>query len=129
MPSTLFKMDGTPVPVPYRGLSYTSIRFVEDARNNLGVLIAQPIGRNQEKFDNLEWRGLKLSEWELILRYVKNFYTDVTYYSRMEGKIITRKFYWGDVSDKVWTWQDAGQGLLKPKTFEFCKVNVIDVGA
>lgn len=125
---TLFKIDGVAIPVPYRGLEFPSMRFVSEARNNRGEVISQPIGRQIEKFNNLEWRKLTLSEWETILQYVQNFYSNVTYYSLYTRSIVTRKFYWGDVSYKVLFWQDAGQGLRKPKTFEFCKVNIIDVG-
>lgn len=126
---TLFKINGKSFPVPYRGLTGASSRFVEGLRNNNGVVISQPIGRNIWKHDNLEWRDLKRQEWEDILQEVKDFYSMVTFYSVFDRRIVTRKFYWGDVTDKVLWWEEAGQGLLRPKKYEWCKVNLIDVGS
>lgn len=100
------------------------ITLVNSGRNTLGVVTAQKIGRDQEK-TLMEWNFLSKDEWEEMLQFWdNNFFFNFTYYSRLGGGKITRKFYIGDRSDRPYAIDDSGN----PTAYQDCKANVIDTG-
>ncbi len=99
--------------------------FVNQARNANAVVIAQKIGRDQEKTE-LSWNYLAIDEWERMLRFWNdNFFFNFTYYSRVEGERITRKFYIGDRSDRPFDIDATGVPTV---AYLDCVANVIDTG-
>lgn len=99
--------------------------LVNSARNANAVVTAQKIGRDQEKTE-LSWTFLPKDTWENMLRFWdKNFFFNFTYYSRVEGKRITRKFYIGDRSDRPFALDEDG---FTPVAYVECVANVIDTG-
>ena len=98
--------------------------LVNSGRNADAVVVAQKIGRDQEKTE-LSWNFLEKDEWEKLLKFWdKNFFFNFSYYSRVTGRRITRKFYIGDRSDRPMA-IDAN-GL--PTAYLDCSANVIDTG-
>lgn len=98
--------------------------LVNSARNAQAIVTAQKIGRDQEKTE-MSWNYLEKEEWEKLLRFWDdNFFFNFTYYSRVDGTRITRKFYIGDRSDRPMA-IDAN-GL--PTAYVDCKANVVDTG-
>ena len=88
------------------------------------LVTAQKIGRDQEKTE-MSWNYLEKEEWETLLRFWdQNFFFNFTYYSRVDGVKITRKFYVGDRTDKPFN-VDAN-GI--PTAYRDCTANVIDTG-
>ena len=98
--------------------------LVNSGRNADAVVTAQKIGRDQEK-TSMKWNYLEKDVWEQLLRFWdENFFFNFTYYSRVTGTRITRKFYIGDRQDKPFN-VDA-QGI--PTAYVDCSANVIDTG-
>lgn len=98
--------------------------LVNSGRNANAVVVAQKIGRDQEKTE-MAWNYLEKEEWEKMLRFWdQNFFFNFTYYSRVDGKRITRKFYIGDRSDRPMNIDEDGL----PTAYLDCVANVIDTG-
>lgn len=98
--------------------------LVNSGRNANAVVVAQKIGRDQEKTE-LSWNYLEKDEWEKLLRFWDtNFFFTFTYYSRVEGRKISRKFYIGDRSDRP---KDIDSNGI-PTAYLDCVANVVDTG-
>ena len=98
--------------------------LVNSGRNANAIVTAQKIGRDQEK-TSLNWNFLNKEEWEELLRFWdRNFFFNFTYYSRVQGERITRKFYVGDRKDKPF--DITLDGL--PTAYRECSVNLVDTG-
>jgi len=98
--------------------------LVNSGRNANAIVTAQKIGRDQEK-TSLTWSFLNKDEWEELLRFWdKNFFFSFTYYSRVKGQRITRKFYIGDRKDKPFDIDPDGI----PIAYRDCSANVVDTG-
>lgn len=98
--------------------------MVNSARNASAVVTAQKIGRDQEKTE-LAWTYLSKEEWEKLLRFWdQNFFFNFTYYSRVEGTKITRKFY---ISDRTDNPLDVDSNGI-PTAYVNCTASVVDTG-
>lgn len=98
--------------------------MVNSGRNADAVVVAQKIGRDQEKTE-MKWNYLEKELWEELLRFWDtNFFFLFTYYSRVDGRKITRKFYIGDRSDRPMNITPDGV----PTAYRDCVANVIDTG-
>lgn len=98
--------------------------LVNSGRNASAVVTAQKIGRDQEK-TSMNWNYLPKEDWEKMLRFWdQNFFFNFTYYSRVDGRKITRKFYIGDRSDKPFAIDANGI----PTAYVDCSANVVDTG-
>lgn len=130
-PSTMFTMqalsggDIIHIPNPDQSSAKNLIAtLVNSGRNANAVVVAQKIGRDQEKTE-MSWNYLEKEEWEKMLRFWdKNFFFNFTYYSRVTGERITRKFYIGDRSDRPKSIDLNGI----PTAYLDCTANVIDTG-
>ena len=91
--------------------------LVHSGRNANEVVVAQKT--------ELSWNYLEKDEWEKLLRFWdKNFFFTFTYYSRVEGRKISRKFYIGDRSDRP---KDIDSNGI-PTAYLDCAANVVDTG-
>ena len=98
--------------------------LVNSGRNANAVVTAQKIGRDQEK-TSMSWNYLEKDEWEKLLRFWDvNFFFNFTYYSRVQGTKITRKFYISDRTDRPF--QVDANGI--PIAYVNCTANVVDTG-
>lgn len=98
--------------------------LVNSGRNANGIVTAQKIGRDQEK-TSMAWNFLNKEEWEELLRFWdENFFFYFTYYSRVKGQRITRKFYIGDRKDQPFDIDASGV----PAAYRDCTANVVDTG-
>lgn len=130
-PSTMFTMQALSggsviqIPNPDKDSAKNLIAtMVNSARNAQAVVTAQKIGRDQEKTE-MKWNWLTKDEWETLLRFWdKNFFFNFTYYSRISGRKITRKFYIGDRSDRPADIDANGV----PTAYLDCVANVVDTG-
>lgn len=129
--STMFTMqslNGGPVihiPNPDMDSAKNLIStLVNSGRNANAVVTAQKIGRDQEKTE-MKWAYMDKGSWETLLRFWdENFFFEFTYYSRVDGIKISRKFYIGDRSDRPFDIDANGI----PTAYVDCSANVIDVG-
>lgn len=130
-PSTMFTMQaltgGEVIHLPNPDTSSAKniiATLVNSARNAEAIVTAQKIGRDQEKTE-MSWNYLEKEVWEQMLRFWDdNFFFNFTYYSRVDGTRITRKFYIGDRSDRPMSIDSNGI----PTAYVDCVANVIDTG-
>lgn len=102
----------------------TIATMVNSGRNADAVVIAQKIGRDQDKAE-LAWNYLDKETWETILRFFdENFFFDFTYYSPVAGTKITRKCYVGDRTYQPFQVDENGE----PTAYMECQANIIDTG-
>lgn len=130
-PSTMFTMQSLnggeiiEIPNPDQNSAKNIIEtLVNSGRNADAVVVAQKIGRDQEKTE-MSWNYLPKEDWEKMLRFWDtNFFFNFTYYSRVAGTKITRKFYIGDRSDTPYNVDASGI----PTAYVDCTANVVDTG-
>lgn len=130
-PSTMFTMQSLnggeiiEIPNPDQDSAKNIIEtLVNSGRNADAVVVAQKIGRDQEKTE-MSWNYLPKEDWEKMLRFWDtNFFFNFTYYSRVAGTKITRKFYIGDRSDTPYNVDASGM----PTAYVDCTANVVDTG-
>lgn len=126
--AVLFKFNGEPIPGnPARGYLEQSQQLVEDARNSNGQVVSQPINRRLRKFDSLKWPYLTRSQVTWLKQKVANFTVDLTYYDSEDDRVVTRKFYFGDMSAEPFEWDRSGE-ILIPTHYINVSVNIIDMG-
>lgn len=130
-PSTMFSMQsldgGTVIDIPNPDKASGSnliATLVNSGRNANAVVVAQKIGRDQDKTE-MQWNYLPKDIWEQMIRFWdQNFFFNFTYYSRVAGTKITRKCYIGDRTDKAFDVDANGV----PTAYVECSANVIDTG-
>ena len=130
-PSTMFTMQSLnggeiiEIPNPDQNSAKNIIEtLVNSGRNADAVVVAQKIGRDQEKTE-MSWNYLPKEDWEKMLRFWDtNFFLNFTYYSRVAGTKITRKFYISDRSDTPYNVDASGI----PTAYVDCTANVVDTG-
>lgn len=130
-PATMFSMQsltgGESISIPNPDTTSAAniiATLVNSGRNASAIVVAQKIGRDQEKTE-MAWNYLSKEDWEKMLKFWdENFFFNFTYYSRVEGRKITRKFYIGDRSDRPFQISEDGT----PTAYVECRANVIDTG-
>lgn len=151
----LFLINGMIPPdnVKY-GYTEQTEQLVKSQRNSKGVVVAQKIGEAYDnstgkrlmKFDGLEWPLLPNSDYRWLQEQIEKFYCYITYYDpragyqpisgndystgvMTTGRVVTKKFYWGDFSAEPWKFErDTSIGVLVPSYYINVKVNLIDCG-
>lgn len=121
----VIKVNGHPYPYMSRDLTMITSTIVDSARNANGVVVGQKVGRDQAKLDNLVFPWLKAETWASILQDMENFQVTVEYPDMVTNSWVTRTFYPGDRSAKIWK-IDQTTGL--PSEYVECKCNLIDMG-
>ena len=123
-PSNLLKINGVACPCPVYGIEIIKSVVVDSGRNANGEVVGQQIGRTLYKLNNLEWRGLTVSEWDSIYSALKSngFFARVTFVDT-DNSTKTITMYPGDVTAKPLFAKNG-----KYTRYESCKFNLIDVG-
>lgn len=118
------KINGQKVPYPDRGLKLVISTLTEGGRNKNGKVVAEKVGRDQNKIDSLQWSFLTAEEWSFILNLVKDFYIDVTFPNMLTNSPQTLRMYIGDREAEPYFIDDSDM----PTHYINCKFNIIDVG-
>ena len=121
---------------PKPGYVERSEQLVNSTRNANGEVIAQKINRRLHKFDELTFPYLSREQVCWLKRKVENFYVDVTYWDSEADGVITRKFYFGDMSATPCDWDRengapttvSNYSVMVPTFYKDVKVNIIDMG-
>ena len=151
----LFLINGMIPPDNFRyGYTESTEQLVKSQRNSKGVVVARKVGEAYDnstgkrllKFDGLEWPLLANSDYRWLQEQIEKFYCYVTYYDaragyqpmtgnnyntgvQTAGRVVTKKFYWGDFSAEPWKFdRDTDIGVLVPSYYINVKVNLIDCG-
>ena len=102
----------------------TIATLVNSGRNANAVVVAQKIGRDQDKSE-LQWNYLDKEVWEALVSFWdRNFFFNFTYYSPVTAGRITRKCY---IGDRTWRPFDIDNDGI-PIAYQDCSANVIDTG-
>lgn len=120
----LFLINGHEVPYPKRGFQPTVATIVDNARNANGTIVAQRIGRDQYKLNQLEWSWLSAEDWSFLLSLVSDFFVLVTFTDPVTNTTKTVRMYVGNRTAEPYWLDDNG----KPTYYRNCKFNLIDTG-
>lgn len=128
--ASLFKFNGQSLPGnPARGYLELSEQIVNSNRNAKAQVVAQKINRRLRKFDSLRWPVLTTTQVNWLKQYVANFKVNLTYYDSEDGRVVTRLFYFGDMSAEPFEWRhNDPSGIAIPTKYTNVSVNVIDMG-
>lgn len=141
------------------GYTEDTEQLVKSQRNSKGVVVAKKVGEIYDnstgkrllKFNNLEWPILPESDYRWLQEQIEKFYCYITFWDsragfssmgdkvngeynysvgiQTQGRLVTKKFYWGDFSAEPWKFiRDTDIGLLVPSYYINVKVNLIDCG-
>ena len=118
------KFNGKQLPNPKYLTEIQRQQLVKSARNSNGVVVASKINRRQIKLI-LTFPHLTSVEWAEVLDMIEGFYGNVSFYDPKYKKIVTRKMYWGDSSEKIFK-LDSTNTLVTE--YIDCTCNLIDCG-
>lgn len=117
-------INGKPFPFPKRGLGVTVSTIVNSGRAANGRVIAQRIGRDQQKLNNTVWPYLDAKTWSEMLQEFEKFDLEVSYPDPVTNNWVTRKMYPGDRSAEPYMLDENGM----PTFYINCSCNLIDRG-
>ena len=66
-------INGREFPAPDIGGNLVVATNVKDGKNARGEFVGQKVGRDQYKFDNLQWKFLPAETWSAILKEFEHF--------------------------------------------------------
>ena len=110
-----------------------SEQLVKSTRNALGQVVAQPINRRLNKFENLKWPYLSREQVTWLKKQIAKFECKLTYFDDEVGEWITRRYYWGDFSATPCDWEMKALAAFpyyykRPSRYKDISVNLIDMG-
>lgn len=111
-------------PPPDIGGNLVISTNVNAGKNANGEFVGQKIGRDQYKFDNLQWKILDAKIWSEILREFDKFIVTARIPDMVNNKFITLRMYPGNRT--ATPIQFDSNGL--PTMYKDCKVNIVDCG-
>lgn len=120
----MITINGKQFPAPDEGLEFVTTTIVDSTRNANAKVIAQKIGRDQYKINNLQWYTLDAKTWSELLQVSANFFIDVRFPDMVNNCFITLEMY---VSDRTAAPCDVDSNGM-PTRYRSCKFNIIDVG-
>lgn len=119
------EINGVEVPCPSVGLEIVISTAVNAGRNAQNEVIAEKLGRDVMKYNNLQWTWLFPEQWHQICSLFDNFFVTARVWDMVHGQWQTIKMYPGDRSAEVY-WID--KETQQPRNYYNCKVNIIDCG-
>ena len=111
-------------PAPDIGGNLVVATNVSDGKNALGEFIGQRVGRDQYKFENLQWKFLPAETWATMLQEFDKFVVTAKVPDMVHNRMMTIRMSPGNrTATPV---EFAPSGL--PTLYKDCKVNIIDCG-
>lgn len=117
-------INGREFPAPDIGGNLIVATNVSDGKNALGEFIGQRVGRDQHKFENLQWKFLDAVTWAEILQEFDKFVVTARIPDMVHNKFMTIRMYPGNRTATPIEFN--AEGL--PTRYQDCKVNIIDCG-
>lgn len=117
-------INGREFPAPDIGGNLIVATNVSDGKNALGEFIGQRVGRDQYKFENLQWKFLDAVTWAEILQEFDKFVVTARIPDMVHNKFMTIRMYPGNRTATPIEFN--AEGL--PTRYQDCKVNIIDCG-
>ncbi len=122
-PHNLIIVNGLALPAPVRGFEIITSQTVDAGRNTNGAVIGQLVGRRLYKLNNIQFNGLKSSDWEQIQQALEPFYVPVTFTDPKTNQRKTLTMYPSDLTGKPFQISGVSYDI-----YETCKFNLIDCG-
>lgn len=119
------EVNGIELPCPSVGLEIIISTAVNSGRNANAEVIAEKVGRDVLKYNNLKWTWLTPDEWYKICNVFSEFFVVAKVWNPAKNGFENIKMYPGDRTAQVY-WLDKDH--TTPMNFFDCKVNIIDCG-
>lgn len=117
-------INGRDFPAPDIGGNLVVSTNVSDGRNALGEFIGQRVGRDQYKFESLQWKFLDAATWSAILQEFDQFVVTARIPDMVRNQFITIRMYPGNRTATPIEFDESGL----PTKYRDCKVNITDCG-
>ena len=117
-------INGKEFPAPDLGANLVVATNVSDGKNALGEFVGQKVGRDQYKFDSLQWKLLDAATWAAIHQEFDRFVVSARIPDMVHNCFMTIRMYPGNRTATPVAFD--GDGL--PVLYRDCKVNLIDCG-
>lgn len=117
-------INGREYPSPDIGGNLVVAMNVSDGKNALGEFIGQRVGRDQYKFENLQWKFLDAATWAAMLQEFDKFVVTAKIPDMVHNCMMTIRMYPGNRTATPIEFDVDGL----PTRYMDCKVNIIDCG-
>ncbi|MCB7320773.1 hypothetical protein [Lacrimispora sp. 210928-DFI.3.58] len=120
----IITINGREFPAPDVGGKLVVATNVSQGKNAYGEFVGQKVGRDQYKFDSLQWKFLDAKTWSDMLKEFKNFVVIARIPDMVNNDWITIQMYPGNRTAEPIEFDAAGM----PTKYKNCKVNIVDCG-
>ena len=120
----IITINGRTFPGPDVGGKLTVATNVSQGKNALGEFVGQKVGRDQYKFDNLQWKQLDAKTWSDMLKEFEKFVVIARIPDMVNNDWMTLKMYPGNRTAEPIAFDADGL----PTLYQNCKVNIVDCG-
>lgn len=117
-------INGKEFPSPDMGGSLVVSTNVSSGKNALGEFVGQKIGRDQYKFESLQWSFLDAGTWAAMLQEFDKFVVTARIPDMVHDRFMTIQMYPGNRT--AIPIEFTPEGL--PSMYKDCKVNIVDCG-
>lgn len=121
---SVITINGKTFPSPDIGGVLVVATNVSDGKNANGEFVGQKVGRDQYKFDSLQWKCLDAATWASMLQEFDQFVVTARIPDMVHHKFLTIRMYPGNRTATPIAFSPEGL----PTLYKDCKVNVIDAG-
>ena len=120
----IITINGRTFPGPDVGGKLTVATNVSQGKNALGEFVGQKVGRDQYKFDSLQWKQLDAKTWSDMLKEFEKFVVIARIPDMVNNDWMTLKMYHGNRTAEPIAFDADGL----PTLYQNCKVNIVDCG-
>ena len=120
----IITINGRTFPGPDVGGKLTVATNVSQGKNALGEFVGQKVGRDQYKFDSLQWKQLDAKTWSDMLKEFEKFVVIARIPEMVNNDWRTLKMYPGNRTAETIAFDADGL----PTLYQNCKVNIVDCG-
>ena len=120
----IITINGRTFPGPDVGGKLTVATNVSQGKNALGEFVGQKVGRDQYKFDSLQWKQLDAKTWSDMLKVFEKFVVIARIPDMVNNVWMTLKMYPGNRTAEPIAFDADGL----PTLYQNCKVNIVDCG-
>lgn len=117
-------INGREFPSPDIGGVLVVATNVSDGKNANGEFVGQKVGRDQYKFDSLQWKFLDAATWSAMLQEFEKFVVVARIPDMVHNRFQTIRMYPGNRTATPVMFDADGL----PVMYRDCKVNIIDCG-
>lgn len=117
-------INGREFPSPDIGGNLVVATNVSDGKSALGEFAGQKVGRDQHKFENLQWKFLDAATWAAMLQEFDKFVVTARIPDMVHNRMMTIRMYPGNRTATPIKFDENDL----PTLYMDCKVNIIDCG-